>query len=61
MLERIIAAFNGFPEHPDDHAHADAWAAKRQRSLSVGDVVTIDDRHYACESTGWARTSTPRA
>ncbi|WP_157110408.1 hypothetical protein [Nocardia anaemiae] len=59
ILERAFAAFNGHPEHPDDHAHADAWAAKPLRSLSVGDVVAIDDRHYACESAGWTRIAAP--
>ncbi len=61
ILERAFAAFNGHPEHPDDHAHADAWADTRLRSLSVGDVVAIDDRHYACESAGWTRITAPLA
>ncbi|WP_327097141.1 hypothetical protein OIE68_46015 [Nocardia vinacea] len=61
ILERAFAAFNGHPEHPDDHTHADAWAAKPLRSLSVGDVVAIDDRHYACESAGWTRIAAPLA
>ncbi|MFX0581016.1 hypothetical protein [Nocardia nepalensis] len=61
ILERAFAAFNGHPEHPDDHAHADEWADKRLRSLSVGDVVAIDDRHYACESAGWTRVAAPLA
>ncbi|WP_329410710.1 hypothetical protein OG563_00190 [Nocardia vinacea] len=59
ILERAFAAFNGHPEHPDDHAHADTWTDKRLRSLSVGDVVAIDDRHYACESAGWTRITAP--
>ncbi|WP_327100290.1 hypothetical protein OIE68_16870 [Nocardia vinacea] len=59
ILERAFAAFNGHPEHPDDHAHADAWTDKRLRSLSVGDVVAIDDRHYACESAGRTRITAP--
>ncbi|WP_433755796.1 hypothetical protein [Nocardia sp. CA-135398] len=59
ILERAFAAFNGHPTHPDDHAHADAWADKPLRSLSVADVVAIDDRHYACESAGWTRIAAP--
>ncbi|MBF6339804.1 hypothetical protein IU450_28515 [Nocardia abscessus] len=61
MLERAFATFNGHPQHLDDHAHADAWAAQRHRSLSVGDVVAIDNRYYACERFGWARIPSPRA
>ncbi|WP_280186202.1 MULTISPECIES: hypothetical protein [Nocardia] len=61
MLDRAFAAFNGYPKYPDDHAHADAWAAAGRRSLSVGDVVAIDDRHYACESFGWRLVTAPRA
>ncbi|MEV4238952.1 hypothetical protein AB0J47_27670 [Nocardia sp. NPDC049737] len=59
LLERAFAAFNGFPEHDDDHTHAQAWAAKRFRSLAVGDVVALDDRYYACQSAGWTRVATP--
>ncbi|WP_433194413.1 hypothetical protein ACQP1G_37500 [Nocardia sp. CA-107356] len=59
ILERAFAAFNSHPEHPDDHAHADAWAEKPLRSLSVGDVVAIEDRYYACESSGWMRIAAP--
>lgn len=61
ILERAFAVFNGHPEHPDDYPHADAWADKSLRSLSVGDVVAIDDRHYACESAGWMRVAAPLA
>ncbi|MEU2032786.1 hypothetical protein [Nocardia amamiensis] len=60
ILERAFAAFNGHPEYPDDHAHADAWADQRLRSLSVGDVVALDDRHYACQPMGWAPITAPR-
>ncbi|WP_406274514.1 hypothetical protein OH799_01315 [Nocardia sp. NBC_00881] len=59
ILERPFAAFNGHPERPDDNAHANAWADKRLRSLSVGDVIAIDDRHYACQSVEWTRITAP--
>lgn len=29
------------------------YRAARNRSISVGDVVVIDDRTYACASAGW--------
>ncbi|MFI2478693.1 hypothetical protein [Nocardia xishanensis] len=60
LLERIFAAFNSEPVHPDDERHSATWTAQRLRSLSVGDVVAIDDRHYACESVGWTPIPAPR-
>ncbi|MGY1898358.1 hypothetical protein [Nocardia gipuzkoensis] len=60
LLDRAFAAFNGYPDRPEDHLHADAWTDKRFRSLSVGDVVIIDDRYYACQSRGWVRIPDPR-
>lgn len=59
LLERVFAAFNDHPEHDDDHAHTDAWYAKRLRSLSVGDLVGLDDRHYTCQSLGWTPVPAP--
>lgn len=55
FLERVFAMFN---DHPDpnfsgDAAHTAAWYDSGLRSLSVGDVVAIDGRHYACDSHGW--------
>ena len=59
LLERAFAAFNDFPEHDDDYRHTRAWYANRFRSLSVGDVVGLDDRHYACRSSGWTAVPAP--
>ncbi|MFI9410120.1 hypothetical protein [Nocardia gamkensis] len=65
VLERVFAAFNDHPEHADDQIHTDTWYAKGMqgvtglRSLSVGDIVELDDRHYACASTGWSPVPTP--
>ncbi|WP_435593567.1 hypothetical protein [Nocardia sp. bgisy118] len=59
LLERVFAAFNDQPVHPEDQLHADAWAAERLRSLSVGDVVALDDRYYACASVGWMSIPAP--
>ncbi|WP_174189653.1 hypothetical protein [Nocardia barduliensis] len=67
LLERVFAAFNDHPEHDDDQIHTDTWYAKGMRavaglrSLSVGDLVGLDDRHYACRSSGWTRVTTPPA
>ncbi|MFD3707430.1 hypothetical protein ACFWUP_30210 [Nocardia sp. NPDC058658] len=57
-LERIFAALNGHPE-PDDEHHTTRWYAARNRSLSVGDIVALDTRYYACASTGWQRVDPP--
>ncbi|MFF0532848.1 hypothetical protein ACFYT3_31300 [Nocardia amikacinitolerans] len=59
LLERVFAAFNDHPVHPSDQPHAEAWIAKRLRSLSVGDVVALDDRYYACASVGWTSIPAP--
>ncbi|WP_054816794.1 MULTISPECIES: hypothetical protein [Nocardia] len=65
LLERVFAAFNDHPEHDEDQIHTDTWYAKGMhgvtglRSLSVGDLVGLDDRHYACESTGWSPVPAP--
>ncbi|WP_043737152.1 hypothetical protein [Nocardia asiatica] len=67
LLERVFAAFNDHPEHDDDQIHTDTWYAKGMRgvaglrSLSVGDLVGLDDRHYACRSYGWTRVPAPPA
>ena len=36
---------------------ANEYRAKRLRSLSVGDVVTIGETAWACESVGWSAVS----
>ncbi|MGS2807745.1 hypothetical protein [Nocardia abscessus] len=65
LLERVFAAFNDHPEHDDDQIHTDTWYAKGKhgvtglRSLSVGDLVGLDDRHYACASNGWSPVPAP--
>lgn len=42
ILERLFEIFN--LRHPEDfHGH----------SLSVSDVVKLDDKFYYCDSTGW--------
>jgi hypothetical protein len=57
----------------DDHALEDAYREfnigegplardyreRKLRSLSVGDVVAIGDRYYACADAGWERLSVP--
>ena len=65
LLERVFATFNDHPEHDDDQIHTDTWYAEGLlgvtglRSLSVGDLVALDDHHYACGSRGWTRVPTP--
>jgi hypothetical protein len=71
--DRILeAAFYTFNEGTGEHA--ERYRNRLNRSLSVGDVVRIDDgtgephstpyadwkRYYSCESTGWKRIDAPR-
>ncbi|MGN2636525.1 hypothetical protein ACTD5D_10095 [Nocardia takedensis] len=54
LLDRVFAALNGHPEHDTDSAHTRAWYSQGHRSLSVGDVIVLDDDlAYACSPYGW--------
>lgn len=44
----------GTPDH-----RALEYRARRNRSLSVGDVIAINGRFYACASSGWTPISRP--
>lgn len=52
ILDRVFVALNGHPR-PADIEHTRRWYRRRHRSLSVGSVVALDHRHYACAATGW--------
>ncbi|MEV0688386.1 hypothetical protein AB0I35_31460 [Nocardia sp. NPDC050378] len=54
LLERIFDALNDHP-HPADAQHSRRWYRRGNRSLSVGDVVAVEDRDYACAAIGWRR------
>ena len=56
-LEQAFFAFNvgDDPLFGEPLAVAVEYRAKRNRSLSVGDVVAVDRRLYACASFGWSR------
>ncbi len=57
-LERIFAALNDHPRH-EDADHTRRWYGRGHRSLSVGDVVAIGRRHYACTPVGWRHVTPP--
>ncbi|MEU3010064.1 hypothetical protein [Nocardia asteroides] len=59
VLDRVFAALNGHPDHGDE-ALTDHWYGLGHRSLSVGDVVALGSRHYACTPTGWRHVPPPR-
>ncbi|MGW6332149.1 hypothetical protein [Nocardia rhamnosiphila] len=52
-LDRVFAIFNGHPAYDKDDEHTRAWYDSGLRSLSVGDVIALDDRSYACAAVGW--------
>ncbi|MFG1774650.1 hypothetical protein ACGFIX_34155 [Nocardia salmonicida] len=52
VLGRIFEALNDYPEPGDEHLTA-RWYGGGHRSLSVGDVVALGPRHYACAAIGW--------
>ncbi|WP_280222056.1 hypothetical protein [Nocardia neocaledoniensis] len=39
--------------NPADIEHTRRWYQHRHRSLSVGDIVTVDHRRYACTPWSW--------
>lgn len=57
LLERVFTLGNMDPEliTNDERGRdlATAYRARRNRSLSVGDVVTVDGTPYACQRFGW--------
>ncbi|MFJ2834285.1 hypothetical protein ACIO52_02870 [Nocardia sp. NPDC087230] len=59
LLDRVFAALNGHPNHGDE-ALTDHWYGLGHRSLSVGDVLALGSRHYACTPTGWRHVPPPR-
>lgn len=48
LLDAIFELYNTC--HPPDY---------QERSLSVGDVVKIEGRFFACQAIGWTRISNP--
>ncbi|GGM67677.1 hypothetical protein GCM10012275_42840 [Longimycelium tulufanense] len=60
-LERIFELFNvgKDPEFGTPDRRAVDYRARGNRSLSVGDVVALDDRVYACAATGWVAIAPP--
>lgn len=55
VLERVFHLLNvgDDPDFGTPHPVAIAYRAKRNRSLSVGDVVMIDGRVFTCADVGW--------
>jgi hypothetical protein len=51
--ERAFENFN--VGDPHDNAVVREYRDAGNRSLSMGDVVVIDDRAYTCAAVGWAR------
>ncbi|MGW5315498.1 hypothetical protein [Nocardia thailandica] len=58
VLDRVFAALNDHPR-PGDIEHTRRWYRRRHRSLSVGDIVALDYRHYACTPIGWHHVPPP--
>ncbi|MFE9751005.1 hypothetical protein ACFYOT_39385 [Saccharothrix saharensis] len=48
------------PEAGQPDPRAVRYRHRGNRSLSIGDVVTVDGRFYACQRIGWHRIAEPR-
>ncbi|MFF3228898.1 hypothetical protein ACFYV7_39340 [Nocardia suismassiliense] len=57
ILDRVFAAANDCPASPDYEQLAHHWASHGLRSFSVGDVVVIGRRAFACQRFGWDQLS----
>src|SRR5687768_794247 len=44
-----------YPDFGEPDPRAKAYRARGNRSLSMGDLVWLDGRFYACASSGWNR------
>ena len=55
ILERMYHLLNvgDDPDFGTPHPVAVAYRERQNRSLSVGDIVAIDNRWYTCASFGW--------
>jgi hypothetical protein len=62
-LEEIFHLLNvgADPDFGTPDERAVAYRRNRNRSLSVGDVVAIGQRWYACARIGWAQITEPAA
>ncbi|WP_309117053.1 hypothetical protein [Saccharothrix sp.] len=47
------------PEHGAPDPRATDYRRRGNRSLSIGDVVIVDGRAYACQPRGWLRIPKP--
>ncbi len=62
VLNAVWILFNvgDDPDYGTPDPRAVIYRMRRNRSLSVGDVVSIDGRWYACRSVGWESIDPPR-
>jgi len=51
-LERVFAEWNH-----GSGMECDLFIGSKKRSLSVNDIVCVNDRYYQCESYGWKEVS----
>jgi hypothetical protein len=60
-LDHIFMLFNvgDDPAFGEPEPLAVAYRVCRLRSLSVGDVVALDETYFACASVGWRRLDVP--
>jgi hypothetical protein len=48
------------PEFGDPDQRAIRYRNRGNRSLSIGDIVAVDGRFYACQRIGWRRITEPK-
>jgi hypothetical protein len=61
LLDDLFRLFNvgDDPDFGPPDEHALAYRQRGNRSLSVGDVIQVNDHWWSCESHGWNHIETP--
>jgi len=61
ILDKAFKMFNAPPEalEEDEIVIMEQYRKKHLRSLSVGDVVQVEDVKYVCQSFGWKEKDIP--
>lgn len=62
VLDRMYFLFNvgDDPDFGTPNAMAVEYRKRENRSLSIGDVVCVDDEWFACADSGWTPVARPQ-
>jgi len=58
VLDKIFSLFNHYSTNPMSREEAQQWIRNNNvshTSMSIGDVVALDDEYYVCDTEGWTK------